>query len=105
MAGKHRFAEELAEQLLEFALESSTIEAFGSFGLVGLESLALHEQALAGEYRREFMVDCRERLQLAADAEEFADEVLDMGGELDQQRGLIFALGRRLAAGIEMLAQ
>ena len=61
------------------ACERRAVEAFRRLGLVGLEGLALHEQALAGEDRRQLMVARRQRPRLPADAEQTGDEILEMG--------------------------
>ncbi len=98
-------AKRLAEEFFQLGLQGRAVEAFGRFRLVCLEGLALHEQALAGEDRRQFVMGRGQRLHLGADAEQLGDEILDMGGKLDQQGRFILARRRRLAPGIELRAQ
>src|SRR5713226_1456512 len=104
MAGETEFAQRLAELPLEGCLECRAIEGLGRFRPMGLQRPALNEQALAGEDRRQFVMARRKRLQLAANSEQLADEVFDMGGELDEERRFFLARRRRLARRIELVA-
>ena len=55
---------------LELAGERLAVEARRGLGLMGLQRLALDEEALAGEDRRQSVMALGQFLQLAADAEE-----------------------------------
>jgi len=50
-----------------------------------LQGAALHEQALHREERRQIAVARLQLLELGLDAEQGADEILDMSGEVEDE--------------------
>ena len=59
-----------------------------------LDGAALHEQALYRIERRQFVVPGLQFADFGGDAEQLADEVFDMRGEIDQQIGFRLAVER-----------
>ncbi len=86
------------DQRVEFLAQPVAIELDGLGLLDLLDGAALHEQALRRIERRQPVVARLERPHLAGNAEEVAEEVLEMRREIDQQ--LAFALAvKRLGRG------
>src|SRR5471030_3241804 len=91
MVGEAEFAQRLAKALFQVILQSRSVKGLGGFGFVGLQRLALDEEALAGEDRRQFLVAGSQRLQFLANAEQPANEIFDMRGEFDEESRFILA--------------
>ena len=91
--------------VLELAGERLAVEARRGLGLMGLQRLALDEKPLAGEDRRQSVMALGQFPQLAADAEEAADEILEMGRQLDQEGRFLLARQRRRTGRQQALAE
>ena len=83
----------------QFGCERWPVERGGRFGPMSLEGAALDEQALAGENGGKRVVPFGQHPKLGFDTEDAGDEILKMGGELQQQRQFLLARGRRLPRG------
>ncbi len=94
MRGVIELGQSLAHQSLELAPERGTIERRGFFGRHALDGATLHEEALHLIERRQRMMTRLERAHLGLDAEEVADEILEMQREIDQQLGVRLGLER-----------
>ena len=78
----------------ERCLERGAVERVGRLGADALDRPALHEQALATIERRQRMVARGEVRDRVGDAEQRADEVVEMRRQVDQQLGMVLALER-----------
>ena len=61
----------------------------------GFRGAALDEQPLGGVKRRQGFVTCGELTQRRTDAEQLADEIVQMGRQIDQQPALAASGGQR----------
>lgn len=88
------FGERAVEQ---FAFGGVRIEALELRGLDLQQRMALYEQPLHAEHRRELVVRCGQRGGFGLDAEQPRDEILEVRRERDQQFRL--RLVRELVGG------
>ncbi len=86
----------------ELGAYGEAIDLGGLFGGLADEGFALYEFSFDGVERGEFVVVRLEVAKLGVDAEERADEIFDVRGELDDEFGAGFG-GERggIAAGVE----
>ena len=75
----------LAEFRFQLASQRRAVKARRRFGLVAVQGLALDDLALAGKQRRQFMLRCLQRREFGLDAEELAEEILDMRCQREQE--------------------
>ena len=99
--------ERRAEPFRQPALGLCGIQRRDRLGLDLVQGPALHEQALHRIQRRERVVPALRCAQLGFDAEELADEGIEIRRQLDQQLGFGFWRGRARAQprGAEPIAQ
>src|SRR6202022_4547201 len=81
-------------QAIDPAGEARPVECGGVFFLDPLDGAALHKEALDRVERGEFVVARLQRSDLGSNAEQLADEILEMGGQLDDEVGLGLMLDR-----------
>ena len=95
-SGISDYSSELAPRLAECAfhlvLQRGAVEGSSDVGPVGVHRLPLDELAFDGVERRELVMSRFERAERGFDAEQRAQEILEMRPERDQQLGL--GLGR-----------
>ena len=102
MFGEAQFGELAADQRFDLAAQRAVgVERRGLVGRIFLGGAALHEQPLDGVERRQRVVTAAQLGKLARDAEQFADEVLELGREREDQfrLGLAGERVRRRARG------
>jgi hypothetical protein len=97
VAGEGELAERLAESGDQRRFQRDRVDGRRGVRLVCVHRLALNEQALAGEQRRQLVVACRQLADLFADAEQLGGEVLEVGRDRDQQ--FRFGLWRERVGG------
>ena len=85
MGGEGQFVESAAEQVGQLGAQRVGVERRRFRLVVRLERAALHEQALHGIERRQIGVGLAQRAQFLLDAEQLAEEIVDMGGDRDDQ--------------------
>ncbi len=96
-ASEREFGERFADGVGQLALESGPVQACRRVGLDLVHRLALHEQALHRVERGESVMALRQRADFATDPEQFAQEVLHVGSEFEQQGGFLLRVqGRRV---------
>ncbi len=99
--GEVQLVERPKQKRFEFGRDSETIDGCGFFGRVAGEGFALHESALDGIERGEFVMVRLGFAQFALDAEELADEVLKIRCQFDEEFRRRFGRQRgRIAASI-----
>ena len=81
-------------QAVELAGEARPVELLGVGFLDPLYRTPLHEQALDRVERSELIVTCLQRPHFARDAEQLADKVFEMRGQIDEKVRLGLALQR-----------
>ena len=97
--GERELGEGLAHRRLERPAKRSGVERRRLGRLVCVHRATLDEQPLDGVKRRELVVLRLERAHLGHDPEQCGEEVLDVGGERDQELRLALAIERvRLAS-------
>ena len=98
MRGEAALGQRRAEACCQRGGKCFAIEAGGLLGADTFDGAALHEQSLHRIERGQFVMNFLQSLDLGRNAEQGADEILDMGRQIDQQLGLVLAVER---AGIE----
>ena len=83
-----------AHQAVELAGEARPVELLGIGFLDPPYRAALHKQALDRVERSELMVTCLQRPHFVGDAEQLADKVFEMRGQIDEKVRLGLALQR-----------
>jgi len=94
MAGEGQIRERLAKQRLELRGQCWPVLARRLLGGDLARRLALHELALAGVQRRQRVVARLQGAHLGADAEQLADEVLQIRPKADQQLAVSLVVQR-----------
>ena len=96
-----------AEHAVELGAQRGSVDQCGGVRFVRVHRLALDELALDGKQRRQRVVARLEGTHFGLDAEQLRDEVLDVRGDVDQQRGLVLARKRvrRRARGEQAIRQ
>ena len=74
-----------ADQGVEFARQGWPVDCRGVRLLDAFDRTALHKEALDRIERRQFVMPRLQYPDLGGDAEQFAEKILDMRGQIDEQ--------------------
>ena len=87
-----RFIRRRVDQPIEVARQPGSVDRHGIGFFDALDGAPLHEQPLDRVERRQFVMVRLQCPYLGCDPEQLADEIFEMGREIDQQVGFVEAL-------------